>query len=267
MAIITEWVRYDGHLSYRAYPERTGPVPGVIVLQEAWGVDAHIEDVTRRIAGAGYVALAPDLYSEGGSRPPALTRERMTEILAFANSQPPTIFADAATRAAAVATQPPDLAARLTETFAEMTQRLTNSDAYVPKLLAAASYLRTKDALARGQKLGVIGFCMGGGLSGRLACADPELACAVVYYGIVPGDLAAGGRCPVLGLYGAEDARVNGSIAGFAAAMAAANRRFEQHTYDATPHAFFNDSRPSYRAPAARDAFVRTLGWLHEHLG
>ena len=74
MAIKSEWIRYGEGSGYFAWPEKaTGPVPGVVVIQEIGGVNEHIEDVTRRIAAAGYAALAPDLFAVDGKRPPALT--------------------------------------------------------------------------------------------------------------------------------------------------------------------------------------------------
>jgi len=64
--------------AYLARPRpASGPLPAVVVIQEVWGVDGHIEDVTERLAAAGYMALAVDLYSAGGGRPAALTVERV----------------------------------------------------------------------------------------------------------------------------------------------------------------------------------------------
>ena len=101
---------------------------------------------------------------------------------------------------------------------------------------------------------------MGGALSARLACVDPELGAAVVYYGLAPAEKdVAGIACPVLGLYGGLDERVNAGIAGFAEAMGKHGKSFERHVYDGARHAFFNDLRPSYDARASRDAFARTL--------
>ena len=69
MALKTEWVRYGSRSGYFAMPERAAtPLPAVVVIQEIWGVEEHIEDVTRRIAAAGYAALAPDIFSENGER-------------------------------------------------------------------------------------------------------------------------------------------------------------------------------------------------------
>ena len=82
MELATEWLDLDspaGQVSAyfaRPVPARE-PVPGVLVIQEVWGVDGHIQDVAARFATAGYAALAPDLYSAAGGRPPALSAERV----------------------------------------------------------------------------------------------------------------------------------------------------------------------------------------------
>ena len=73
MGIKGEWIRYGEGSGYLAYPARaTLPLPGVIVIQEIGGVNDNIEDITRRIASAGYAALAPDLFAVNGERPAAL---------------------------------------------------------------------------------------------------------------------------------------------------------------------------------------------------
>ncbi|HET7838970.1 MAG TPA: dienelactone hydrolase family protein, partial [Rectinemataceae bacterium] len=90
MAIKGEWIRYGDGSGFMALPERAAqPLPGVIVIQEVWGVEEHIEDLTRRIAAAGYAALAPDLYAAGGRRPEALSNPRIAETRAFMATIPP----------------------------------------------------------------------------------------------------------------------------------------------------------------------------------
>ena len=108
---------------------------------------------------------------------------------------------------------------------------------------------------------------MGGGLSAQLACAEPELAAAVIFYGASPAQDDLGGlRCPVLGFYGGEDPRITATVPGLAAAMEAAGKSYEWHVYAGAPHAFFNDTRRSYDVGAARDAWARLLGFFAEHL-
>src|SRR5271155_5525348 len=98
MSLKTTNVRYgdeEPEVGYLAYPERAKtPLPAVLILQEAWGVDAHIEDVTRRFAGAGYAALAPDLFAKRGERPLDLSGDRLAGLSGFVQAHPPTIFTD-----------------------------------------------------------------------------------------------------------------------------------------------------------------------------
>src|SRR5579864_6499937 len=102
MALRTERVRFgeEGVYSgYLAMPARAqGALPGVVVIQEAWGVDAHIEDVTRRIALAGYAAFAPEVYARNGASPGPLTLERLAKVKDFFHELPPTQAMDHAYR-------------------------------------------------------------------------------------------------------------------------------------------------------------------------
>ncbi len=93
MELRSEQVDYDspagGVSAYLSRPVAAdGPLPGVVVIQEIWGVDRHIQDVADRFASAGYVALAPDLYSAGGGRPPALAVDRVEAAKAFLELDP-----------------------------------------------------------------------------------------------------------------------------------------------------------------------------------
>ncbi|HTA17389.1 MAG TPA: dienelactone hydrolase family protein, partial [bacterium] len=107
-----------------------------------------------------------------------------------------------------------------------------------------------------------------GSLSGQLAAHDPALAGAVIFYGQAPeaGQVSAI-ACPVLGLYGENDPRTNASVEPFEKAMSAAGKRLEVHMLSGAGHAFFNDTRPSFNAAAARKATARTFGFLNEMLG
>jgi carboxymethylenebutenolidase len=71
----------------------------------------------------------------------------------------------------------------------------------------------------------------------------------------------------MLGIYGGKDRAVTEAVPAFADAMAAAGKRFDHRVYPGAPHAFFNDTRPSYRVRASRDAWARTLAFLAEQLG
>jgi carboxymethylenebutenolidase len=272
MGIHTEWVRYGegkNYLGFAARPERaTTPLPAVIVVQEAGGVDAHIEDVTRRIAAGGYFALAPDLFAVDGVRPPEFTRERLAGMMAFFNSLPMTAWMDHGQREAELAKLPKDDSDRLRETFMKLfAGGALQAGQYLPELHATARFLRESEP-TRGQKVGVMGFCMGGGVSGLFACHDPELAAAAIFYGMPPeASLVSNVCCPVIGFYGGADKRITDNVPAFAEAMSNAGKSFESHVYDGVGHAFFNDNRPMYDAAAVRDSYARLLEFFRRHLG
>jgi len=264
MSFRTEWVRFGAktqHSGFLAWPERAvAPLPALVVIQEAWGVDAHIEDVTLRFAKAGYAALAPDLFAEHGERPAHSSRERMEMLKEFINSLPPSAWADPKAREEALGKLPEPRRTQVGESLGALFGLLGKLDSFVPKVVDAASFLRSEHPLTRGRKVGSVGFCMGGALSARLACADPKLGAAVIFYGNAPpAEQVPNIACAVLGLYGGLDQRVNGGIADFSAAMKKHGKRFEHHVYEGAQHAFFNDDRPSYHAMASREAFARAL--------
>ena len=104
---------------------------------------------------------------------------------------------------------------------------------------------------------------MGGTYAGLLACRERKLAAAVVFYSMpVPAEDVPGLDYPLLGLYGAEDPRITGGVPAMAEAMRKAGKDFEHHIYAGAPHGFFNDTRPSYRVEAARDAWARCLAFF-----
>jgi carboxymethylenebutenolidase len=106
---------------------------------------------------------------------------------------------------------------------------------------------------------------MGGGLSALLACEEPELAGAAIFYGSAPPlESIPGIACPVVGFYGALDQRINAGLPAFTEAMKNAGKAFESHLYEGAGHSFFNDCRPSYEVHAARDSFARLLEFLRK---
>lgn len=241
------------------------PLPGVLVIQEVWGVDEHIQDVTERFARAGYAAIAPDLFSYGG-KPAALAPERVEDVKAFLDTVPQSAWFDPAQRATALAAQPEARRKPLEETMALLLTRDRPWDKYIATLRAAQAKLT--EGPSQGHKVGAVGFCMGGALALRLACVDPELGAAVVFYGgAPPHEQLAGIQCPVLGLYAENDPNITGAVPALADAMYQKGKRFEHYIYSGAPHAFFNDTRGNYRPTASRDAWARTLTFFTAHLG
>jgi carboxymethylenebutenolidase len=270
MAILGEWIRYGAGSGYFARPERTSAgssgagLPGVLVIQEVGGINDQIEDVTRRIAAAGYAALAPDLFATDGERPVALSKERILEAFRVAATFPPGTMFDPAARAAALGALG-EQGRRIGETFGQAFSFAAPGRAasLMAPLSLAFRYLREERAETRGQRTACVGFCMGGGLSALLACEEDELSGAAVYYGMSPpAEKVPAIACPVIGFYGAMDQRVNASIPAFEEAMRAAGKSFESHVYEGAGHAFFNDDAPSYNLAAARDSYARLLAFF-----
>ncbi len=247
------------------------PLPAVIVVQEIWGVDPHIEDVARRIAAAGYVAFAPDLFSRGGMRPAALAHPRLEAAKGFLNSLDHSLWAsviDPQKRGPLMEKLPAADRAPLAETIGALfsPERMAQAPAYLQDLRAAAAFLRAQPFCA-GRKVGAVGFCMGGGLAASLATVDAELAGAVDFYGQPPpAEKLSSIRCPILGLFGEDDPRLVSQLPAFEENMKKAGRELELRVYPGAPHAFFNDTRPSYRLEAARDAWARTLSFFARNL-
>lgn len=208
---------------YLSLPEET-PAPGVIVLQEWWGLESHIKDVTDRFADDGFVALAPDLYHGEVVDEPDEARKMAMEL---------------------------------------------DHDRAVAEIESAGQYLLSRDDV-RGERIGVVGFCMGGGLVHQVAIRTDIAGAAVVFYGRNPDPIVEVARieCPLLGIYGDEDQGIPPSeVERLREALQVAGKTdFDLHVYEDAPHAFFNDNRPSYREWQSRDAWQKTIGFFREHL-
>lgn len=136
---------------------------------------------------------------------------------------------------------------------------------------------------ARGRKLGVTGFCMGGQYTILAGCTCRGLSACAPFYGMVryeagldparkpraPLDAVADLSCPFLGLYGAEDAIIPvEDVRALEDRLSASGRPFAMHVYPGAGHAFMNDTRPEmYRPEAARDAWGKLVDFLRSELG
>lgn len=210
----------SGYLS--TPPSGTGP--GVVVIQEWWGLVDHIREVCDRFAEEGFVALAPDLFHGR-------------------------------------ATKSPDEAGKLM-----MSMRIDEAER---DLRAAADYLSTLDSTSS-EKVGVVGFCMGGALALYTATKNPKIGACVVFYGGHPKvkpDLP-NLHAPVLGLYAERDGFVTPDLAReLERKLKDLGKEIEVIIYPDADHAFFNDSRPEvYKADAAADAWQRTVEFLRKNL-
>lgn len=208
---------------YLSVPE-SGSGPGVVVLQEWWGLVDHIKDVCDRFAGAGFVALAPDLYHGEVAKAPDEAGKLM-------------------------------MALRIDQTEKE--------------LAGAIQYLLAQDATTS-DRVGTVGFCMGGALSLFAATKNSQVGACVVFYGIHPNvkpDLP-NLQAPVLGIYAERDGFVPPeSVRELESKLKALGKSIEVHIYPGTDHAFFNDTRSEvYDAASATDAWEKTVAFLKKNL-
>ena len=208
---------------YLARPEG-GSGPGLVVIQEWWGLVGHVRDLVDRFAAAGFVALAPDLYH--GER-----------------------------------TKSPDEAGKL--------MMALDIDRAARDIRSAADHLLALDGV-KGERVGVMGFCMGGQLALHAGQEHPDRFAAVVdFYGIHPSVPLAPERVkvPVLAHFGRRDHSVPPAVADeLVRRLREGGADVEAYSYDAD-HAFFNDQRPEvHDAGASKLAWERTLDFLRRHL-
>jgi carboxymethylenebutenolidase len=212
-------------MGYLARPSAEGTYPGVVVIHENRGLTDHIRDVARRVAKAGYVALAPDLASRGGGTS-QIGADQITGF--FANASPEELLRD---------------------------------------LNAGVDFLGQQSGV-QADKFGVVGFCFGGAYTLRLAAANPKMAAAVCYYGVTPEPASqmSATNAAILGQYGGNDARVNGTIPALEQVMQESGKTYEKRIYEGANHAFNNNTGQNYNETAAVTAWQETLTWFETHL-
>jgi carboxymethylenebutenolidase len=211
-------------MGYLARPVGDGPFPVVLVCHENRGLTDHIQDVTRRVAKAGFVGLAVDLLSrQGGSA-------------AVGSDNAPGALGQAP------------------------------AEQYVADFRSGWTYLGTQP-FADTARLGMVGFCFGGGVTWQVATQMPELKAAVPFYGPPPlADQVPNIQAAVLAIYGGQDTRITSTLPSIQATMEANGKTFEPLVYEGADHAFHNDTGSRYNAQAAQDAWIRTMGWFEEYL-
>ena len=140
-------------------------------------------------------------------------------------------------------------------------------DRAVAEITAAARYLAALPATSP-KRVGVVGWCMGGGLSLSAAAENGVIGAAVCFYGR-PLDESDTARlqAPVLGLFAGEDHGIPvADVRAFEGELERHGVPHQIHVYEGAHHAFFNDTRPVYYPEAATDAWRRTLAWFDRYL-
>ena len=223
---------------YLTQPEGNGSHPAVVVVQEIWGVNSHIQFITDRFPAQGYVGLAPAMFHREGRMTMGLHEEMDTAIARMGRCTDTNIVTD---------------------------------------VKAAVDYLKSQP-FVQGNRIGIVGFCFGGRVAYLAACNIADLKASVVYYGgrilaplgtegPSPLDQTADMACPVLGLFGDEDANPTpADVTTIEAELQRHGKDYEFHMYSGCGHGFNCNARPSYRPEAAEDAWAKAMAWFDKYL-
>ena len=223
--------------SYLTKPTDSDRHPAVIVIQEIWGVNSHIQYVTDRLPAQGYVGLAPAMFHREGPMTIGLHEEMDTAVARMGKCTDVNIIAD---------------------------------------VQAAVDYLKAQP-FVDANRIGIVGFCFGGRVTYLSACTISDLKASVVYYGGFipvargegpsPLERTSGISAPMMGLFGEDDANPSpAEVETFAAELDKHNKNYEFHTYPGAGHGFNCNARASYRPESARDAWGKAMAFFDTHL-
>ncbi len=231
--------------AYYASPKSAGPrTPGIVLVHHVWGVDAQMRDVARRLAKQGYITVVPDLYT-GMNAPSGDGASDIARFRPFAQ---------------------------------QLVDSVVDGD-----LASAAAFLRAGAGSAP-MKTGVLGFCGGGAIALRQSVDNASaFNAAVVFYGKVRYSTDGNddrGRIPRIGVayaeeigmplmgnYGVRDTSIPADdVRALEQRLSELHKAHDIKLYGEAGHAFFDDTRQTYVAPAADDAWIRTLGWFGKYL-
>lgn len=221
-----EKITYPGEtgevLAHFAKPKGDKILPCVIIIHENRGLNPHTEDVARRVALEGFLAIAPNALSPLGGTPNDAdeARTRMGTL---------------------------------------------DSDETIGNFVAAVKYLKTHPQSTG--KVGVTGFCWGGGMTNQVAVNSQDIQAAVPFYGRQPAtEDVPNIKASLLIHYAGDDERINEGIKEFEAALKGASVEYEIHMYEGAKHAFFNDTSTRYHEEAAKLAWKRTIAFFNKKL-
>jgi carboxymethylenebutenolidase len=221
-------------------PADGGTYPGIIIIQEAFGVNGHVQNVGRRFAAEGYVTATPDMFHRAG-------RLQTAPYGDF------------------------DAVGKLRVGMSD--------DGIINDLSTMVEHLQGSPVVSS-QEMGIVGYCMGGRISFMAACKVSGIGDAAVYYGggIVPRqdqtasstpviEMANGISCAIIGFFGGQDQEIPvEAVNQIDNTLESLSKDAEIILYPDAGHGFFCDERESYNQNAAEDAWGKTLGFFERHL-
>jgi carboxymethylenebutenolidase len=241
--MIVEMVSFAGYngdkiSAYTARPEGKGPFPGIVLIHHNPGWDEFYCEMTRKFAHHGYAAISHNLFQRAGEG------------------------------------KSDDVAAKVrAEGGISDAQALGDTE-------AATKWLRSQSWV--GKKVGCIGSCSGGRLAFLYACNTKSIDCVIELWGgrvvMKPDELNAKMprapieftkdlSCPILGLFGNDDAAPNPEqVNQHEAELKKQGKNYEFHRYDGAAHGFFYYDRPMYRVEQALDGWKKTFSFFEKHL-
>ena len=219
-------------------PSEGSNFPAIIVIMEAFGVTRHIEKVCDRFAQEGYVAVAPALYHRDHPNP-KLGYDEMPAVTRYMGN--------------------------------------LRDDEIIEDVNVTINYLQSRFPRTSGQKIGIVGYCVGGRITYLAATSCPGLSAASVYYGgriltpfgdgPAPVDRSHQIQIPVMGNFGAQDANPTpDDVAQIEAKLKEAGVTHDFKMYPDAGHGFNCDERDSYHEASAQDALARTLSWFDKYV-
>ena len=224
--LYVEDMKYPGEtgeiLAHFARPKGDLKLPGVVVIHENRGLNPHTEEVARRVALEGFLAIAPNALSPLGGTPEDVDEAR------------------------------------------SLMQKL-DSQSTIQNFVAAVKYLKTHPKSTG--KVGVTGFCWGGGVTNQIAVYSPALQAAAPFYSRQPApEDVPQIKASLLLHYAGLDERINKGIPAFEAALKEASVDYKIFMYEGAEHAFFNDTSSRYHEEAAKLAWKRTIAFFKQTL-